>query len=41
MITIEKFNTKIYWYEKYQYIGKKVSCWNNKCSGLRRDIETV
>jgi hypothetical protein len=23
---IEKLNTKIYWYDKYQYIEKKVSC---------------
>jgi hypothetical protein len=37
---IEKLNTKIYWYDKYQYIEKKVSCWN-KCSVFRSDIETV
>jgi hypothetical protein len=37
---IEKLNTKIYWYEKYQYIEKKLSCWN-KCSAFRNYIETV
>ena len=37
---IEKLNTEIYWYEKNQYIEKKVSCWN-KCSVFRTDIETV
>ena len=35
-----KLNTKICWYEKYQYSEKKVSCWN-KCSVLKSDIETV
>ena len=30
-------NNKIYWYDKYQYIEKKVSCWN-KCSVFRSDI---
>jgi hypothetical protein len=37
---IKKLNTEIYWCEKYQYIEKKVSCWN-KCSVFRTDIETV
>jgi hypothetical protein len=33
-------NIKIYWYKKYQYIEKKVSCWNT-FSVFRSDIETV
>jgi hypothetical protein len=30
----------IYFMEKYQYIEKKMSCWN-KCSVFRSDIETM
>ena len=40
---ILKYNFLIYchyWYEKYQCIEKKVSCWN-KCSVFRSNIETI
>jgi hypothetical protein len=38
LVTLKNLILKILeWYEKYQYIEKKVSCWN-KCSVLRSDI---
>ena len=41
LVTLKNLILKILeWYEKYQYIEKKVSCWN-KCSVLRSDIVHV
>ena len=36
----ENLNTNPYWYDKYEYIEKKVSSWN-KCSIFRSNIKTV